>query len=442
MNEKIYEEKNMSVLVETTKGLGRRLTIEIPSDKIEAAVNKRLSEVAKTAKLDGFRSGKVPKKVLEQRYGDMVRQEILNDQLQSSFTDSVVKEKLKPAGRPEIKIKQFEAKKPLIYEAEFEIYPEIKLVDLKDVEIEQFKSEIVDADVEKAIENLRKQQTDWKEVDKEAANDDQVVIDFEGFIDDKPLEHGKATEMPLVLGTSSMIPGFEDGIVGMKAGDEREIEVAFPENYHHKASAGKKATFKIKMHKVSKANLPELDDKFAKKVGIKEGGVAKLREDIRKKLTEQLEASLEAKNKNVILDKLLELNKVEVPNALIEDEISILYEQFMKQFPADLPKDQQPNIDKSIFKDQAVRRVTLGLLMLEAINVHKLKPDSVGVREIVETYAQSNDDPQKVIDWYMADKKRLAYFEQLNLEDQIVAKLLESAKVKEKTINLDEVMKS
>jgi trigger factor len=435
----------MSVFVETTSGLGRRLTIEVPSDKIEQAVKKRIAEVAKTAKLDGFRPGKVPQKVLEQRYGNTVRQEVLNDQLQASFIDAVMQEKLKPAGRPEINIKQFEPNKPLIYEALFEVYPEIKkLIELKDVPddpVEQFKAEIADDDVTKAIERLREQHADWEEVDKEAANNDQVVIDFTGSIDGKPLEHGEGKEVPLILGSGSMIPGFEDGIVGMKAGEAREIKVTFPKDYHHKESAGKKAVFKIKVHKVSKSNLPELNDEFAEKVGIKNGGIAKLRADMAKKLKEDLAVALEGKNKNVVLNKLLELNKIEVPQALIEEEMNILHEQFMQQFPPDLPKDKMPEIDINIFKEQATRRVTLGLLMLEVINLHKLKPDTKRVHEIVETYAQSHEDPQKIIAWYMADKKRLAYFEQLNLEEQIVAKLLESAKVEEKQIDLEEVSK-
>jgi len=431
----------MKVLVETTSGLGRRLTIEIPSDKIEQAVKKRIAEIAKTAKIDGFRPGKVPPKVLEQRYGDTVRQEILNDQLQTSLTDALTQEKLRPAGQPIINIKQFEAGKPLIYEALFEVYPEIKLTELNDVSIEQFKAEVADADIEKTIERLREQHADWEEIDREAAKNDQVVIDFTGSIDGEPLEHGEGKEIPLVLGSSSMIPGFEDGIVGMKAGEERDIKVTFPKDYHHKASAGKEAVFKIKVHKVSKSNLPELNDKFAEKVGIKNGGLTKLCEDITQKLKDDLVTALEAKNKNVVLDKLLELNKVEVPQALIEDEMNALYEQFMQQFPPDLPKDKMPEIDKNIFKEQAVRRVTLGLLMLEVINVHKLKSDEKRVREIVETFAQSHEDPQKIIAWYMADKKRLAYFEQLNLEEQIVAKLLKSAKVEKKQIDLEEVSK-
>lgn len=429
----------MKVFVETTSGLGRRLTIEMPGDKIEQAMKKRIAEIAKTARIDGFRPGKVPQRVLTERYGNAVRQEILNDQLQSSFTDAVMQEKLKPAGRPEINIKQFEANKPLIYEATFEVYPEIKLIDLKDAAIEQFKAVVTDEDVDKAIERIREQHVAWEEIDKAAENGNQVTIDFEGFIDEKPLENGAGKEVPLVLGSGSMIPGFEDGIIGMNAGDERDINVTFPEDYHHKASAGKKAVFKIKVHKVSKSNLPELDDELAKKAGIKEGGLAKLREDVREKLQEDLKVALEAKNKNAVLDKLLELNKIEIPNALIENEKEALYQQFMQQFPPNMFKDQMPDIDKNIFKEQAIRRVTLGLLMLEVINMHKLEPNSDRVREIIETYAQSHEDPKKIVDWYMADQERRAYFAQLNLEEQIVAKLLESAKVDEKSISLEEV---
>lgn len=432
----------MKVFVETTSGLGRRLTIEMPSDKVDEAIKKRIAKMAKTAKIDGFRPGKVPQKVLEQRYGNAVRQEILNDQLQSSFTDAVMQEKLKPAGRPEINIKQFESNKPLIYEATFEVYPEIKLIDLKDAVISQFEAVVTDEDIDKAIEKIREQYAVWEEIDKTAESGDQVTIDFEGFIDDKPLENGAGKEVILVLGSGSMIPGFEDGIIGMKAGDERDIHVTFPEDYHHKAAASKKAVFKIKMHKVSKSNLPELDDELAKKAGIKEGGLAKLREDVRAKLEEDLKVSLEAKNKNAVLDKLLELNKIEIPHALIENEKEVLYQQFMQQFPPNMQKEQMPDIDKDIFKEQAIRRVTLGLLMLEVINMYKLESNSERVREIIETYAQSHEDPEKIVDWYMADKERRAYFDQLNLEEQIVAKLLESAKVDKKTISLEEVSAS
>jgi trigger factor len=227
----------------------------------------------------------------------------------------------------------------------------------------------------------------------------------------------------------------------MQAEEEKSITVSFPADYHNKEVAGKQAEFKIKLHKVAQAHLPELNDKFAEKLGIKEGGIQKLHAQLREKMQENLQASLEMKNKTAVLDKMLEVNKIEIPNALIENETEALREQFMNQFSQQLSKDQQPAIDKAIFKEQAIKRVSLGLLMAEVVKKYDIKPDEVQVRKIVEDLAASHDDPEKVINWYMSDKKHLQHFEQINTEDQVVAKLLEGAKIKEKKLNFDEVVK-
>lgn len=431
----------MQVFVETTSGLGRRLTIELPADKIDQAVQKRINEIAKTAKIDGFRPGKVPQRVLQQRYGESVRQEILGNQLQESFVAAVTKESLRPAGQPEIKIKQFEKDKPLIYEAFFEVYPEINLVDLHDVEVEQYTAELTETDFDNALEKIRKQNAEWQDVSRAAKNGDQVVVDFDGYIDNKAFAGGKAENVPLTLGSKTMISGFEDGIIGMQTEEEKSITVSFPADYHNKDVAGKQAEFKIKLHKVAQAHLPELNDKFAEKLGIKEGGIQKLHAQLREKMQENLQASLEMKNKTAVLDKMLEMNKIEIPNALIENETEALREQFMNQFSQQLSKDQQPAIDKAIFKEQAIKRVSLGLLIAEVVKKYDIKPDEIQVRKIVEDLAASHDDPEKVINWYMSDKKHLQHFEQINTEDQVVAKLLEGAKIKEKKLNFDEVVK-
>jgi trigger factor len=430
----------MQVSVETTSVLGRRLIIQIPVEKVEEATENRLKTVAKKAKIDGFRPGKVPQKVIQERFGESARQEALNEILQSTLYEAIMQEKLVPAGQPEVKVTKFEVGKPLEYEVDLEIYPEIKLVKLDDAEVEQYNTDIVDADVDKVIENLRKQQVKWEDVDRPAQNDDQVTIDFEGFVDDKPFEGGKASATPLVLGSNSMIPGFEEGIVGAKAGDEIDVKIKFPEKYHSKELADKDAVFKIKVNKVSEPKLPELNDEFCTLFGVKEGGMEELRKKLRLSMEMQVKDAVQAKNKAALLDKVLELNKIELPKALVDREIDNLYASAIERMAPNMPADKRPDIPKDIFKDQAVRRVSLGLLMSEVVKEHELKSDPERVRELVESFSESQKDPKGFIEWYYADKKRLAQFEQVSVEEQVIAELIKSAKVKEKKISFDEVM--
>jgi trigger factor len=433
-------EEKMQVSVEITEGLGRNLNIKVPAEEIDNKVNERVKEVAKTAKLDGFRAGKVPLKVVEKRYGGSIRQEILAKVLEASYIEAIKQEKLNPAGHPQIDVKTFEPGKPLEYVAKLEIYPEIKLVELDGAEIEQFKSEVADTDVEKVIKDLQKQQTEWTEVARAAKNEDQVIIDFEGFIDDKAFDGGKAEKNPLVLGSKSMIPGFEDGIVGAKTGDDLEVKVNFPKDYQSKDLAGKEAVFKIKVHKVSEPKLPELNNEFIKRFGIKEGGLDKLREKIRNNLKLELKSAIKIKNKSAVMDKLLEFNTVDLPKAAIELEMGRLHQQAMARYGDVKDKKKLPQIPKEIFKEQAERRVKLGLIVAEVVKKHDIKFDDKHVRALVEDVSKGYDQPEQIIDWYYADKKRLEQFEMVAMEDGVVDKLLSSAKVKEKSLGVEEAL--
>ncbi len=431
----------MQVSVETVGSLGRCLTIEVPCEKIYSQVDMRLKEMSKTANIKGFRPGKVPMKVLKKRYGQSARQEVLSGVLQSSLSEAVLKENLKPAATPRVEIKTFEEGKPLQFTATFEVCPKIDLVGLKDVEVEQLTSEVTESDIDNLLERIRKQYTAWEEVDRSAQEKDQVIIDFEGFVDDKAFENGKAEKTPLILGSNVMIPGFEAGIIGAKASDEISVNVKFPEEYHSKEMAGKDAVFKIKVYTVSQPVLPELDDAFAKKCGVKEGGIKELRDDLRKKTELELKNILKIKNKNKVMDKLLELNKVELPQSLVDMEVDQLHRQVTEQYAKHTPTDKIPEISKDIFKDQAIRLVSLGLLIAEVVNEHDIKANLDKVRSTIGSLAAGYDHPEEIVKWYYSNQQHLAQVEMVDIEDQVVEKLLESAKIIEKKVDYDEAVR-
>lgn len=427
----------MKVTVEKKEGLERILTVEVPLEVINTAIEEQFNKIKKTAKIPGFRPGKVPQKVLVQRYGDAVRQEILSDVLRSTLMEAIDQEKLNPAGMPEIAVKEYVADKPLVYTATFEEYPEVDVKPLDGVKIEQVKAELTDGDIEKVLENMRKQHANWKEVDRDAKLDDQVVIDYEGFKGKEAFEGGKAAEVPLVLGSKSMIPGFEEGIIGAKAGDELEIKVTFPKEYQNKDLAGAKATFKIKVHKVQEAELPALDDKLAETFGVKEGGLAHLKEDLKKKMTSDLQFALSMKNKNTVIDKLLETNEVLVPKALIKSEIEHLKEQMFRQFGENFDRSKLPALPDNMFEDEAKRRVTIGLLVGSVIKKEKMEAEPDRVKALIEEAAQMYQNPKEVVDWYYQDKNRVAQFEMLAIENQVLDKLAENAKIGVKEVDYE-----
>ena len=435
----------MQASLEKLEGLNRRLMIEVPEDKVTEEVKKHLNKLSKTAKVSGFRPGKVPANIIEQRYGDAARGEALDHLVQTSLYEAFEQEKLNPAGRPSIDIKQYEKGKPLQYAADFEVYPEIKLHDLKDIKIEQIKAEVTDEDVNNVLENLRKQQSEWIEVDRKSKNEDQVIIDFEGFMDKKPFDGGKAENVPLILGSHSMIEGFEEGIVGMKADDEKEIKVKFPKEYHSKELAEKPAVFKIKVHKVSEPKLPEVNDEFAKKFGIKEDkdAVKILKENIKKSMKQELTNAVKSKNKLAIMDKLLEKNKIDLPKALVEGEIDALKQHAENQFAAQMGDKitKKPELPRDLFRKQAERRVALGLLVAEIVKQNNITVDADRLRKAIEEMAANYDYPEQIVNWYYEDKKRLAQFELVVIEDQVIDKLLENAKVGEKSVSYDDAMK-
>ena len=360
--------------------------------------------------------------------------------LSETFHKALEQEKLNMAGMPKIDIKHFSDGKPLEYNATFEIYPTFDLVTLKDIDIEQYACELTDDDVALTFKNLQKQHIKWEEVDRAAMDNDKLVIDFEGFIDGKPFTNGKAENFHLILGAHSIMPGVEKELLDKKAGDEFEIETEIPEKYSpSKDLAGKKATFKIKIHSVFNGILPGVNDDFAKKFGF-EKGCDELRKNIKARMEKELDGALKLKNKKVVFDKLLDLNKIFVPQSLIDMEVNTLHKQETERIAEHTPSKEKPNIPKNIFAEQAKKRVTIGLLMAEAIKKYDIKPEEQKVRRVIDDIASSYERPESIVEWYYEDKSRLESVNSLIFEDEAHKKLLADAHIINKKVNYQEVL--
>ncbi|WP_421864113.1 trigger factor [Motiliproteus sp.] len=430
----------MQVSVEATSSLERQMTVTVPAERIEDDVNSRLKQTARTARIDGFRPGKVPMKVLKRRYGVGVRQEVLGEVIQQSFYEAVTQENLKPAGGPSIEPKQSEEGQDFQYVATFEVYPEIALADYSAAEIVKETSEVADADVEEMVETLRKQHSAFSDVERASEDGDQLNIDFEGFKDGEAFEGGKAEGHDLVLGSSTMIPGFEDGLVGKSAGEEIELELTFPEQYHSEELAGQAVVFKVKVNKVSAPELPELDAEFFNKFGIEESDLDGFKGEIRKNMEREVKQALHAKLKNKVLNELVKLNDIEVPQSLIDGEVDRLRQQAVQQFGGGANIDASA-LPAELFADQAKRRVSIGLLVGELIQANELKADADRVRSTIEEMAQTYQQPQEVIDYYYGNQEQLAQVEALVLEDQVVDLLASQAKVTEEAVSYQDAIK-
>ncbi|WP_303905433.1 trigger factor [Thiohalomonas denitrificans] len=428
----------MQVSVEATGGLERRMTVDLPEEQISREVDKRLQQMARTTRIKGFRPGKVPMKVVKSRYGSQVRQEVLGEMVQSSFYEAVARENLRPAGHPRIEPKEGdEDAEGFAYTAIFEVMPEVEPASLEGAEIEKVTAEVTDADVDRMLDTLRKQNAEWEKVDREAREGDRVVVDFKGTIDGESFQGGEGENVPVTLGSGRMISGFEEGLKGAKAGEERTLDLGFPDDYGYKEVAGKPVQFQVKIHAVEQPNLPEIDDEFAKRFGVESAEA--LKKEVRDNMERELEQSLKGRVKQQVMDKLVELNKVEIPRALIENESQALLEQMRQNMQVPQGK-QGPDLSPSMFEEQAAKRVTLGLILAEIIKRNELKAESDQVRAAVEKIAASYEKPEEVLSWYFGDQRRLGEVESVVLEDRVVDWVLERAKVSEKSKGFDELM--
>ncbi len=428
----------MQVSVENTSALERRMTIGVPAERIETEVNKRLQQTARRAKVPGFRPGKVPMSVIRQRYEDSARQEALGDLIQATFYEAVVEQKLNPAGAPAVEPKVFEKGKDLEYIATFEVFPEFAVAGFESIAVERLSAEVADADLDNMLEILRKQNVRFEAADRAAANEDQLNIDFVGKIDGEAFAGGSAQGTQLVLGSGRMIPGFEDGLVGAKAGEERVLTLTFPEDYQNLDLAGKAAEFTVTVNSVSAPTLPELNEAFFNQFGIKETGLEGFRTEVRKNMERELRQAIKTKVKNQVMDGLLAANPIEVPKALLENEVNRLRVQAVQQFGGNIKPDQLP---AELFEEQAKRRVVLGLIVAEVVKANELKPDEARVRELIQEMASAYQEPEQVVAWYYKNDQQLNEVRSVVLEEQVVDTVLQKASVTDKSVSYEEAVK-
>lgn len=432
----------MSVTVETLENLERKVVLSLPWSEINAETDKKLKQTQRRAKIDGFRPGKAPLKMIAQMYGASAQNDVINELVQRRFHDVAVAQELKVAGFPRFEgVEEQDDKESFKVAAIFEVFPEVVIGDLSAQEVEKVTASVGDAEVDQTVEILRKQRTRFNHVEREARNGDRVIIDFEGKIDGEPFAGSASKNYAFVLGAGQMLPEFEAGVVGMKAGESKDVTVNFPEEYHGKDVAGKTAVFTITLNNVSEATLPEVDADFAKALGIADGDVAKMREEVQKNVSREVERRVNEQTKESVMNALLKAVELKAPVALVNEEAARLANE-MKQNFVNQGMADAANLDLplDIFKEQAERRVSLGLILAKLVDENKLEPTEEQVKAVVANFAESYEDPQEVIDWYYAEPSRLQAPTSLAIESNVVDFVLGKAKVNEKALSFDEVM--
>jgi len=430
----------MQVSIESSTGLERQLKIGVPAEKIDQEVTNRLQKATKTVSIKGFRKGKVPLKVVKQHYGKGVRQEVVGEIVNSSFYEAIQQEDLKPVGQPQINDLSDKEGQDLEFMAIFEVFPEVTLKPLTKVKLDRPVSEVTDADVEKMIEQLRNQQSSFKVGKKKAKDGHQVNIDYVGTRGGEEFDGGKAEGQDLVLGSNSMIPGFEKGLEGLSAGDETLLKLSFPDDYQAEELKGAAVEFAVKVNSVASKALAKMDDEFFKLFGVESGGEAKFREDVLDNMERELRNAIRTKVKNRVMNQLFELNSVELPSALVANEINQLKQQMVQQFGGGQQIDLSMLPDE-MFKEKAERRAALGLIVSEIVKVEELSPDEVQVRARVDEIASTYEQPKEVVDYYYSKPELLSSVEGVVLEDQVTELVLAKAKIKEQTLAYEDAIK-
>ncbi len=424
----------MQVSVETTSGLGRRMTIQLPAEQIDNQVENKLQQLSRSVRIDGFRPGKVPLSVVKKRYGEQVRQEAAGELMASSYEQALQQENIRPVGQPTIEQTRNEPGQELEFVATFEVYPEVEPPQLSDITIERPVAEISESDVDNMFSKLRKQRATWSPVERAAVSGDRLEIDFEGTIDGQPFQGNAAKNVPLELGSGAMIPGFEEQLTGLAAGEQKTIDVTFPEDYQAQEMAGKQAQFAVSVNSVAEPVLPELDDEFARTFGVGEGGLEQLREEVGKNMRRELDAMIKSRLKQQVFDALLQKADIEVPSSLIDAEVDALV------------KKAETGADSAVARDdleaQARRRVSLGLLISEIIKRNQLQIDSERVRQVIQDLAQSYEKPEEVVNWYYSNQEMLSGIQTMVMEETVVDWIASQAQVQDKPYTFDELMKA
>lgn len=433
----------MQTSVEKVSVIGRKMSVVVPADTVETAVQARLKQLSKKVKVQGFRPGKVPLKIVDQQYRGSATSEVLGDLIQSSLQEALAKEGIIPAVQPDIKPEPLKKGADFTYVASFDVYPEFDKLDLTGVAIKKPDSEVTDEDIDKVIENMRKQQLAWDDVTRKAENGDRVMINFTGSIDGEEFEGGSGSDHPLVLGEGSMLPDFENGVVGMQGGESKDVQVTFPDDYSDELG-GKIATFNIEATKVSEPNLPEIDEDFVKNFGIENGDVGQLRTEVRENLEANLETQLSSTLRQRAFDALLEQNETEIPLKMVKEEAQRMVKeqknQMLQQGIEAKLLENFPDPDFEILKPQAQKRVALGLLMMEIIRKEDLKPDAERVDQRIEKMASSYQDPAEFINYYRNDQQALAQVQSIVLEEQVVELLIEKADVETEKVPASDLL--
>lgn len=422
----------MQVSVETTEGLGRRMTVQVPSERVEQEVQKRLRDLGGRMRIDGFRPGKVPMKLVRQRYGQQVRSEVLNEVVQATYSEAVDQESLRPAAAPQIEPVRTEEGEELEYVATFEVLPEVELGDIESIEVERPAVEVTDEDVEQVIERVRRQQTEYQPVERAAADGDQVTIDFVGLVDGEPFNGNQAEDVQVVLGAGQLPEAFDEGLVGATAGEQREVRHTFPEGVQDEQIAGREAVFTVTVKQVAEPVLPELNDQFAEQLGIEEGGVAQLREAVRENLQNERDQGVRQYVKRELLQKFADAHEVELPRGLVDGEIQAL----MQQQGGSTPEDSDP----SAYEEYARQRVKLGLLVNEVVRRENIRMDQQRLLDQLKQMTSGSDNPREALEQYAQDRQLMQSLEASVIEDQVVDHLLERVTIKDKPMSFEELV--
>jgi len=433
----------MAVTVETLDKLERKITLTLPADAIKSEVDSRLKRIARTVKMDGFRPGKVPMTVVAQRYGYSVHYEVMNDKVGEAFSQAANEAKLRVAGQPRITEKEESPEGQMAFDAIFEVYPEVQIGDLSTAEVEKLSTEVTDEAIDKTLDILRKQRRTFAQRPQDAAaqDGDRVTVDFEGKIDGEPFQGGKADDFQFLVGEGQMLKEFEDAVRGMKAGESKTFPLGFPEDYHGKDVAGKQADFMVTVKKIEAANLPEVNEAFAKSLGIPDATVEGLRADIRKNLEREVKFRLLARNKQAVMDALLSKAELDIPKSSVQAEIDRMIESARADLKQRGIKDaDKAPIPEEMFRAQAERRVRLGLVIAELVRSNELQAKPEQIKAHVEELAASYEKPADVIRWYYGDNRRLAEVEAIVIENNVTEFVLSKAKTSDKALAFDELM--
>ena len=427
----------MQVSIEASDGLERRMRVQIPAGRVEEKIRDRLLSVGRTAKIKGFRPGKIPERIIRQRYGGQVRQEVLQELLQSTYSEAIAQQRLQPAGGPKIEPESLDQGQDLAYTAIFEVYPEIKIAGLDKMEVKTPKAEIADSDIDSMIESLRTQRATWESVKRPAADGNRVLIDFEGKLKGEVFEGGSGQNVAVVLGSGSMLAGFEKNLLGITDGESKEFKLKFPKDYHQENLAGQKVVFSIDAKEVAEQKLPEIDEQFIISMGIDSGSAEDFRKDVQDNMERQTEAKQRAELKRQVMETLLAANPVELPGVLVEQETNSLQQDAMRQFGITELKDAPP---ADTFREAAEWRVRLGLLMTAILSDNQMEADKGRVGSKISELCEPYDKPDEMRKIYYQNQQLLGQVENMVLEEQVVDWLIGKAKLSEKSVTFSELM--